>query len=92
MTGIRSCRPPMRKEDLNKRCSCGHLGSEHRRELPSPCGVGRDVEAMANVLATATSCVLAAMANEFERQRAAGACPCIAFSPEKSGGEELSPP
>lgn len=79
-----TCAPPMSAKDKATLCECGHLGSDHRHPLPAPCRHGWDEKALRETIDNAHNCGLStvfAADIEMDRQRAAGACPCIAFSP-----------
>lgn len=79
-----TCAPPMSAKDKATPCECGHLGSDHRHPLPAPCRHGWDEKALRETIDNAHNCGLStvfATDIEMDRQLAAGACPCIAFSP-----------
>jgi protein phosphatase len=74
----------MSAKDMATLCECGHLGSDHRHPLPAPCRHGWDEKALRETIDNAHNCGLStvfAADIEMDRQRAIGACPCIAFSP-----------
>ena len=78
-----TCSPPMSASDKATPCECGHLGSEHQHPLPAPCRHGWDEKELRAVIAAASNCGVStvfAADIEMDRQRRAGACPCIAFS------------
>lgn len=82
-----TCAPPMSAKDKATLCECGHLGSDHRHPLPAPCRHGWDEKALRETIDNAHGCGLStvfAADIEMDRQRAAGACPCIAFSPRNA--------
>lgn len=78
--------PPVPLEISGARCrTCGHLDSEHRPQLPSPCGVGWHPGLLIDAMESAKAegeCPLRALGEETEAQRRGGACPCIGFSPD----------
>jgi len=79
-----TCEPPMSARDLGRKCECGHVGRDHHKALPSPCRHGWDQAALRSAVDQNLGCgmgVVLALDEEMDRQRAAGACPCIAFSP-----------
>lgn len=82
-----TCAPPMSAKDRATVCVCGHLGSEHQHPLPAPCRHGWDQKALREAIDGAHGCGLSAVFAadiEMDRQRSAGACPCIAFTPRET--------
>ncbi len=78
-----TCGPPMSAADKATACKCGHLGIAHQHPLPAPCRQGWDDAATASAMAAEPDLhkKMEIYADAHARQLAAGACPCIAFSP-----------
>ncbi len=69
------------------RCCCGHDRAQHIERLPAPCAAGWSLTLQSEAMQAALDegrCPLAALAEETRRQRATGACECIAFAEEPS--------